>query len=125
MPLPCPRCDNMSDSESASVEQEFLSVDSEDACPPETGRIEIPVLPDLDFPPDPALLAQGWERRFMADPSQAKEAERLYSELGFEVRTESIKPFELSELCGSCGLATCRAYVTIYTRRPTPLGGKG
>lgn len=114
----------MSKSERASSAHKTPSADDQDACPPDAGRIEIPILPDLDFPPDPKLVAQGWERRFMADPTQAEEAERLYTELGFEVRTESIKPFELSELCGSCGLATCRAYMTIYTRRPPSSQGK-
>jgi hypothetical protein len=54
----------------------------------------------------------------MADPKQAEEAARLYTELGFEVRAEAIRPSELSELCGSCGLVTCRAYMTVYTRKP-------
>lgn len=76
-------------------------------------------LPDLDFPPDPALVAQGWERRFMADPVRAREAKRLYSELGFEVHCAQIKPAELSEVCGDCALETCLAYVTIYTRKKT------
>ncbi|MFQ5418778.1 MAG: hypothetical protein ACE5EY_00300 [Anaerolineae bacterium] len=89
-----------------------------DQCdPPEVGRVEIPLLPNLEFAPDPALEAEGWQRRFMADPKQVEEAARLYTELGFEVRTEDILPTELSELCGSCRLATCRAYVTVYTRK--------
>lgn len=85
--------------------------------PPEVGRVEIPLLPNLEFAPDPALEAEGWQRRFMADPKQVEEATRLYTELGFEVRTEKILPDELSELCGNCRLATCTAYVTLYTRK--------
>ena len=89
-----------------------------DQCdPPEVGRVEIPLLPDLEFAPDPALADAGWQRRFMADPKQVEEATHLYAELGFEVRTEEIQSVELSELCGSCRLATCRAYVTLYTRK--------
>ncbi len=92
-------------------------IESENCPPPNAGRIEIPILPKLDFVPDPGLGAEGWKRRFMADPIQVKEAARLYNELGFEVRTETIQVSELSELCGSCRLATCRAYVTLYTRK--------
>lgn len=89
-----------------------------DQCsPPEVGRVEIPLLPNLEFAPDPTLAAEGWQRRFMADPRQVKEATRLYAELGFEIRIEEIQASELSELCGSCRLATCRAYVTLYTRK--------
>ena len=90
----------------------------QDCDPPDVGRVSIPILPDLTFEPDQTLVTQGWERRFMADPKQVEEATRLYRELGFEVRTERILPSELSELCGSCALATCHAYVTVYTRKP-------
>lgn len=99
-------------------EPELGMADALDYCPPGSNRPAIPSLPDLEFPPNPELVAQGWRRRFMADPVRAKEAIALYGELGFEVRCESILPDELSELCGSCRLATCRAYVTVYTRRP-------
>jgi hypothetical protein len=74
-------------------------------------------LPSLDFPPNPELVAQGWERRFMADPIRLKEAVQLYEELGYEVHIEAVKPTELSEICGDCRLTTCFAYQTIYTRK--------
>jgi hypothetical protein len=74
--------------------------------------------PHLDFSPDPQLAAEGWQRRFTADPVRAREAFNLYRSLGFEVRAETIQPAELSPACGDCRLATCSAYVTIYTRRP-------
>jgi hypothetical protein len=86
------------------------------AAPDEMGQILIS--PDIEFPADPKLVAEGWQRRFMADPSRVEESTRLYADLGFEVRAEAIDPGELSELCGDCRLATCLAYVTIYTRRP-------
>ena len=86
-------------------------------CPPPSQRAEIALSPMLDFPANPQLEAAGWQRRYMADPNQVKDAIHLYAELGFEVHTEVIQPSELSTLCGSCGLATCRAYVTIYTRK--------
>ncbi|HEY5669724.1 MAG TPA: hypothetical protein VIS10_06970 [Anaerolineales bacterium] len=74
-------------------------------------------LPDLDFEPDPRLVAEGWERRFMADADRAKEAVELYQSLGFEVLTEEVKPTELSDLCLDCQLVVCRYYVTVYTRK--------
>jgi hypothetical protein len=63
-------------------------------------------------------VAQGWQRRFMANPVRAKEAVALYGELGFEVHAEPVKPSEMSEICGDCRLVTCNAFVTIYIRRP-------
>ncbi len=75
--------------------------------------------PELDLPPDPVLVAQGWVRRFMADPLRAEETTRLYLDLGFEVHSEPVKPDELSAECGDCRLIACKTYVTIYTRKPT------
>lgn len=86
------------------------------AAPDEMGQILIS--PDIEFPADPKLVAEGWQRRFMADPARVEESTRLYTDLGFEVRAKAIDPTELSELCGDCRLATCKAYVTIYTRKP-------
>ena len=82
-----------------------------------TGLDRHPALPDLDFPPDPELVAQGWERRFMADPIRAKESAELYRSLGFEVLTQSVRSAELSAECSDCKLVVCSAYVTIYTRK--------
>jgi hypothetical protein len=72
----------------------------------------------LNLAPDPQLVAEGWERRFTADPVRARDAFQLYQALGFEVRAEKIQPSEFSTACGDCRLAMCSAYVTIYTRRP-------
>ncbi len=88
-------------------------------APKPTSSTMIPLMPTLEFPPDAQLVAEGWERRFMADPVRLKEATQLYTEMGFEVRAETIQPDELSEVCGSCRAATCHAYVTIYTRKRT------
>ncbi len=74
-------------------------------------------IPDFDLPPDPELLAQGWERRFMADSMRAEETTRLYEELGFEVRKEPVIASELSDVCSDCGLVACKTYMTIYTRK--------
>lgn len=71
--------------------------------------------PKIDHPPDPRLVAQGWKRRFMADPVRAQETVELYSSLGFEVRAEPVTLADLSEECGECVLATT-AYRMIYTR---------
>lgn len=107
-------------------EQDSLSlVNDLPECPPDLGSgsmdsIENSLLPTLDFAADPELVADGWERRFMADPPRVEEARIIYTELGYEVRTETIKPSELSILCGDCRLATCHAYLTLYTRRSPP-----
>lgn len=77
-------------------------------------------VPSIDIPPDPELASEGWERRFMADPLRAEEAQGIYSELGYEVRVVAVKPMELSALCGDCRLVACSSYVTLYTRRAPP-----
>ena len=73
--------------------------------------------PNIYFESDPKLVAEGWERRFMANPDEIEDIIRLYTELGFQVHTEAIQTTELSAICGDCRLATCRTYVTIYTRK--------
>ncbi len=74
-------------------------------------------IPSLDIAPDPELTEQGWERRFMGDSARVEEATSLYSELGYEVRTEPVMASELSEVCGDCGEVACKSFVTIYTRK--------
>ncbi len=66
---------------------------------------------------DPALVAQGWERRQLVDPDRAKETTELYRALGFEVLCKKLEPSDLGEDCESCAVAGCQGYVTIYTRR--------
>ena len=73
--------------------------------------------PTLEFTPDPILVHEGWQRRFMADPDRAKEATQIYRQMGYEIRVEAIKPSELSSICGDCREVACKAYVTIYTRK--------
>jgi hypothetical protein len=77
-----------------------------------------PRLPDFERPPDPRLTAEGWERRFMADGERLAEYLELYTSLGYEVRTETVRPEEISDQCGDCRLIICRLFVTLYTRRP-------
>ena len=74
------------------------------------------LIPDLNSEPDPELVARGWERRFMAGPVRAKEAKQLYTELGYQVHLEPVKPAELDDQCQGCLLAA-QFFVTLYTRK--------
>ncbi|MBI2899155.1 MAG: hypothetical protein HYY17_03160 [Planctomycetes bacterium] len=67
--------------------------------------------------PDPAILAQGWEHRFLADPARAQEAADLYRSLGLEVLERPVKPSDFGPQCAACAAVACRSYVMIYTRR--------
>ncbi len=67
--------------------------------------------------PDPALLSEGWERRFVADAQRAKEAMALYAQLGFEVRAEPVTLDQLEEGCEGCHLVALLQFKTIYTRK--------
>ena len=69
------------------------------------------------IPADPDLVAQGWERRHLADPDRADEAVQLYSSLGFEVRTQKLTPADFGPDCGQCAAVVCKTYVLIYTRK--------
>lgn len=75
------------------------------------------VLTEAQLQPDPALQAEGWERRFIADAQRAKEAIELYCQLGLEVRAEPVRPVELVEECQDCRLVVELQYKTIYTRK--------
>jgi len=74
-----------------------------------------PARPALSFPPDPDLLAQGWQARFMTDRARVKELAALYEELGLDVHVASVNPTDLREECGDCQLAT-QFFVILYTR---------
>lgn len=67
--------------------------------------------------PDPELVAEGWERRFIADAVRAKEAMDLYQELGYEVRAEPIRAEEMGADCEDCRLLMLLQFRTIYTRK--------
>jgi hypothetical protein len=75
------------------------------------------VLSEAQLAPDPARLADGWERRFIADGQRAEEAIRLYAELGFEVAADPIRQEELGSECTDCQLLMLLQFRTIYTRR--------
>ncbi len=68
------------------------------------------------LPPDPRLVAEGWERRFIADDRMARDAVETYGQLGYEVRLE---PFDLGALGEEC--AGCRdllkRFKMVYVRK--------
>jgi regulator of replication initiation timing len=66
---------------------------------------------------DPARLARGWQRRFVAEGSRADEMMALYRELGYEVCADPVDPKELDEGCRQCALVAAFRFRTIYTRR--------
>ncbi|HKJ92220.1 MAG TPA: hypothetical protein VJ957_03580 [Longimicrobiales bacterium] len=82
--------------------------------------------------PDPARVAEGWERRFVADGQRAEEAMALYRELGYEVCADPVRAEELGNECDACRLVALLRFQTIYTRRheehrltPRPTGPPG
>lgn len=75
------------------------------------------ILAEAQLGPDPARVADGWERRFIADGERAVEAIRLYEDLGFEVAADPLKPEELAGECTDCQLLMLLQFKTIYTRR--------
>jgi hypothetical protein len=66
---------------------------------------------------DPARIADGWERRFIADAQRAQEAMELYARLGYEVSADPVSPEEVGEDCGHCQLLAASQFKVIYTRR--------
>ncbi len=67
--------------------------------------------------PDPSLIAQGWERRFVTDAKRAEEAMDLYKQMGFEVRAEPADAGEVGDECNDCQLLLLLQFKTIYTRK--------
>jgi hypothetical protein len=76
------------------------------------------VLSEAQLAPDPARVAAGWERRFIADGARVEEAMRLYEELGFEVCADPLQPEALAGECEDCQLLMLLKFKTIYTRAP-------
>ena len=75
------------------------------------------IAPSLDKPPDPKLVAEGWERRFMIDKRRVPEFTELYQSMGYEVRLEGIRAEEIEPDCSDCALVMHQIFVTLYTRR--------
>ena len=67
---------------------------------------------------DPRLLADGWERRFVADARRAEEVRDVYARMGLEVRLEPVNPQDLQEGCEDCRLVQLLGFRTVYTRKP-------
>jgi len=75
------------------------------------------VLSEAELTADPALVADGWERRFVTDGRRAREVIDLYKELGYEVRAEPVRAEELENDCEDCQLIVLMQFKTIYTRK--------
>ena len=75
------------------------------------------VLSPAQLEADPALVAEGWERRFTADQERAREAVELYQQLGYEVRAEPVRPQELEDDCQDCRAVVAFHFLAIYTRK--------
>ncbi|MGA8223125.1 MAG: hypothetical protein WB780_15860 [Candidatus Acidiferrales bacterium] len=72
---------------------------------------------DAQLQADPALVAEGWERRFTADAQRVREVTELYSQLGYEARAEPVHSEELKDDCEDCHSLIVSKFKTIYTRR--------
>ena len=72
---------------------------------------------EAQLKPDPELVAQGWQPRFIGDARQTKEATELYQELGFEVRAEPVPADEMGDDCSDCQVLILLQFKTIYTRK--------
>ncbi len=66
---------------------------------------------------DPERLADGWERRFIADGRRAEEAIELYEQLGYEVCADPVRRDDVGDDCDDCQLVALLKFVTIYTRK--------
>lgn len=75
------------------------------------------VLTESALEGDPKRLADGWERRFIADGERAKEAIELYEQLGYDVCADSLRPEDMANDCEDCKLLMLLQFKTIYTRR--------
>lgn len=72
---------------------------------------------ELSLFADPALLADGWVRRHLVDPSRAQESIDLYTAMGFEVKAQKLTPENLGSQCKDCAAIVCASYIMIYTRK--------
>jgi len=66
---------------------------------------------------DPSRVADGWERRFIADGPRAEEMMQLYRALGYEVVADPIRPEQLGNDCEDCRVLIQLAFRMIYTRK--------
>lgn len=75
------------------------------------------VLSEKQLSADPARIADGWERRFIADSKRVEEAMRLYEELGYEVCADPVLVDQIDPDCEGCQLVMLFQFKTIYTRK--------
>jgi hypothetical protein len=80
-------------------------------------REEAPRISRFEAPPDPALVAEGWERRFTVDGRRLKEYTALYTSLGYDVHVEPLQPAEVGPDCADCRLIALLQFSTLYTRK--------
>jgi len=65
---------------------------------------------------NPALLAEGWERRFVIEGARVAEYVRLYESLGFEVIAEPVHAEGAQDDCTDCRIIAFLEFRLIYTR---------
>ena len=75
------------------------------------------MLSEAQLAPDPARLADGWERRFITDATRLEEVVAVYEEAGFEVCADPIRREDFPDGCDDCQLLALLQFRTIYTRR--------
>ncbi|MDZ7343188.1 MAG: hypothetical protein ONA90_01605 [candidate division KSB1 bacterium] len=81
-----------------------------------TCQVDHSNVPGCISPPDPKLIAEGWERRFIADAKRAQDAIEMYGELGYDVRLAPVNATALSEACSGCLIAFTQ-FRAVYTRK--------
>jgi len=75
------------------------------------------VLSEAQIAPDPARIADGWERRFIIEGARADEMVQLYESLGYDVAADPIAPEDVSGDCEDCALVMRLRFVMLYTRK--------
>jgi len=78
------------------------------------------VLSEDQLAPDPARVADGWERRFITDATRLDEVVALYEGAGFEVAADPLRREDFPDGCDDCQLLALARFRTIYTRRRRP-----
>jgi hypothetical protein len=66
---------------------------------------------------DPARVAAGWQRRFIADGHRVAEAVALYESLGFDAVADPVHVESMDPDCADCRILIQLEFKTIYTRK--------
>jgi hypothetical protein len=76
------------------------------------------VLSETQQAADPALTAEGWELRFIADAERMSEVSELYADIGYEVRAEPVRVThdQVADDCAPCATTMLNVF-SIYTRK--------